>query len=156
LLLRNVGNAVFEDVSGKAGPVFSQGYLARALAIGDWDNDGAADAIFTCIGDRPVLLRNNVGQKNSWVGLQLVGAKSNRDAIGAKLTLHIANRKLVRWVSSGSSYLSSHDKRVVFGLGPLPASRRVEVEIVWPNGGAQIATGLQINRYHRIDEQVAK
>ena len=156
LLLRNMGNAVFEDVSGKAGPVFSNGYLARGLAIGDWDNDGAADAIFTCIGDRPVLLRNNVGQKNSWVGLQLVGAKSNRDAIGAKLTLHIANRKLVRWVTSGSSYLSSHDKRVVFGLGTLPASRRLEVEIVWPNGGVQIAAGLQINRYHRIEEQIAK
>ncbi len=156
LLLRNLGNAVFENVSAKAGAAFSQNYLARGLAIGDWDNDGGADAIFTCIGDRPVLLHNNVGQKNSWIGLRLVGVKSNRDAIGAKLTLQVANRKLVRWVTGGSSYLSSHDRRVLFGLGSAPASRRVEIDIVWPNGGTQIATGLEINRYHRIDEQVAK
>jgi enediyne biosynthesis protein E4 len=156
LLLHNLGNAVFENVSAKAGPAFSQNYLARGLAIGDWDNDGGADAIFTCIGDRPVLLRNNIGQKNSWLGLRLAGVKSNRDAIGAKLTLRIANRKLVRWVTGGSSYLSSHDRRVLFGLGSLPGSRRVEVEIVWPNGGTQVATGLEINRYHRIEEQVAK
>jgi hypothetical protein len=156
LLLHNTGGAVFEDVSSKAGPAFSQGYLGRGLAIGDWDNDGAPDAIFTCIGDRPVLLRNNVGQKNAWIGVSLVGVKSNRDAIGAKLTLRVGDRKLVRWLTGGSSYLSSHDKRVLFGLGNLPANHSVDVEIVWPNGGTQVASSLQINRYHRIAEQVAK
>jgi hypothetical protein len=156
LLLHNLGNAVFEDVSSKAGTAFSQNYLARGLAIGDWDNDGAPDAIFTCVGDRPVLLRNNVGQKNSWIGLRLEGVKSNRDAIGAKLTLRVGDRKLVRWLTGGSSYLSSHDKRVLFGLGNLTASQRVDVEIVWPNGGTQVASGLEINRYHRILEQVTK
>ena len=119
LLLHNMGNGQFEDVSSSAGPAFSKGYLARGLAIGDWDNDGAPDAIFTCIGDSPVLLRNNVGQKNSWVGVRLTGTKSNRDAIGAKLTLTVTDRKLVRWVTGGSSYLSSHDKRILFGLGAL-------------------------------------
>lgn len=156
LLLHNSGNAIFEDVSSKAGPAFSKGYLARGLAIGDWDNDGAPDAIFTCIGDRPVLLRNNVGQKKSWIGIHLVGVKSNRDAIGAKLTLRLADRKLVRWVTGGSSYLSSHDKRILFGLGNLPVSHPVDVEILWPNGGAQVATSLEINRYHQIIEQVTK
>ena len=156
LLLHNSGNAIFEDVSSKAGPTFSQGYLARGLAIGDWDNDGAPDAIFTCIGDRPVLLRNNVGQKNSWIGIHLVGVKSNRDAIGAKLTLRLAGRKLVRWVTGGSSYLSSHDKRILFGLGNLPVKHPVDVEILWPNGATQIATSLAINRYHQIIEQVTK
>jgi enediyne biosynthesis protein E4 len=156
LLLRNLGGAVFEDVSFRAGTGFSQGYLARGLAIGDWDNDGAPDAIFTCIGDRPVLLRNNVGQKNSWIGLGLVGAKSNRDAIGAKLTLRVDDQKLVRWLTGGASYLSSHDKRVLFGLGNLTANHSVDVEIVWPNGGKQVASSLLINRYHRIVEQVTK
>jgi len=103
-----------------------------------------------------VWLRNNVGQKNSWIGLRLVGVKSNRDAIGAKLTLRVGDRKLVRWLTGGSSYLSSHDKRVLFGLGNLTASQRVDVEIVWPNGGTQVASGLEINRYHRILEQVTK
>jgi hypothetical protein len=156
LLLHNLDNAVFEDVSSKAGIAFSQSYLARGLAIGDWDNDGAPDAIFTCVGDRPVLLRNNVGQKNSWIGLRLEGVKSNRDAIGAKLTLRVGDRKLVRWLTGGSSYLSSHDKRVLFGLGNLTAGQRVVVEIIWPNGGTQVASGLEINRYHRIVEQVTK
>jgi hypothetical protein len=156
LLLHNLGNAVFEDMGSRAGPAFSQDYLARGLAIGDWNNDGAPDAIFTCIGERPVLLRNNLGQPNSWIGLHLTGVRSNRDAIGAKLTLRVADRKLVRWLTGGSSYLASHDKRVLFGLGSLPGDRRVDVEIVWPNGNAQIATSLEINRYHRIVEQVSK
>lgn len=156
LLLHNSGNASFEDVSSTAGTAFSQSYLARGLAIGDWDNDGAPDAIFTCVGEGPVLLRNNVGRKNSWIGLSLVGVKSNRDAIGAKLTLRIGDRELTRWTTGGSSYLSSHDKRVLFGLGNLAANRRVDVEIAWPNGGMQVASGLEINRYHRIVEQVTK
>lgn len=156
LLLHNTGGAVFEDVSSRAGAAFLQGYLARGLAIGDWDNDGAPDAIFTCIGDRPVLLRNNVGQKNSWIGLSLVGVKSNRDAIGAKLMLRVGDRKLVRWLTGGSSYLSSHDKRVLFGLGNVAANHAVDVEILWPNAGTQVASSLQINRYHRIVEQVTK
>jgi hypothetical protein len=103
-----------------------------------------------------VLLRNNVGRKNSWIGLRLVGVKSNRDAIGAKLTIRVGDRTLVRWLTGGSSYLSSHDKRVLFGLGNLTASQRVNVEIVWPNGGTQVASSLEINRYHEIVEPVTK
>jgi hypothetical protein len=156
LLLHNSGSTKFEDVSAQAGSAFSQGYLARGLAIGDWDNDGAADAIFTCIGDRPVLLRNNVGQKNSWIGFELTGTRSNRDAIGAKLTLQVADRKMVRWVTSGSSYLSSHDRRVSFGLGDFAARRKLDVEILWPSGATQTASSLAINRYHRIVEQSGK
>lgn len=156
LLLHNTGNAVFEDVSSKSGPAFARDYLARGLAIGDWDNDGAPDAVFTCIGERPVLLHNNIGQRNSWLGVQLVGVKSNRDAIGAKLTLRADDRTLVRWIPGGSSYLSSQDKRVLFGLGKLPANRRVDLELLWPSGQTQIASSLEINRYHRIMEQGAK
>jgi len=152
LLLHNLGNGRFEDATSSAGTAFSKGYLARGLAIGDWDNNGAPDAIFTCIGDSPVLLRNNVGEKNSWVGVQLIGSRSNRDAIGAKLTLSVADRKLVRWVTGGASYLSSHDKRILFGLGALPADQTVSVEILWPSGARQNSAALRINRYHQILE----
>jgi len=72
------------------------------------------------------------------------------------LTLRAGVRKLTRWLSGGSSYLSSHDKRIVFGLGNLTSSHPVDVEIVWPNGGTQVASALEINRYHRIVEQVTK
>jgi hypothetical protein len=153
LLLHNTGNAVFEDVSSTAGPAFSRGYLARGLAIGDWDNNGSPDAIFTCIGDHPVLLRNNAEEGNSWIGIRLTGTKSNRDAIGARVTIRLSNRKLVRWVTGGSSYLSSHDKRLLFGLGDLPANGNVDVEIHWPSGMNQVARSLVLNRYHQIREE---
>ena len=84
--------------------------------------------------------------------MQLIGSKSNRDAIGAKLTLSVADRKLVRWITGGSSYLSSHDKRVIFGLGGLAASQTVNLEILWPSGTKQNVTALKINRYHQIAE----
>jgi hypothetical protein len=61
---------------------------------------------------------------------------------------------LVRWITGGGSYLSSHDKRVLFGLGNLPANRSVDIEIVWPNGQTQVATALKINRYHQITQPV--
>ena len=152
LLLRNTGNGVFEDVSSKAGPAFSKKYLARGLAIGDWDNDGAPDAIFTRVGDLPVLLRNNAAAGSSWIGIQLVGSKSNRDAIGSKVTLHSSDRKLVRWVTGGSSYLSSHDRRLLFGLGSNPSKAKVAAEIQWPSGRHQLVEGLGTNQYHRIRE----
>ena len=152
LLLRNTGSGAFEDVSSKAGPAFARNYLARGLAVGDWDNDGAPDAIFTCIGDRAVLLRNNAAAGSSWIGIQLIGTKSNRDAIGAKVTLHLSDRKLVRWVTGGSSYLSSHDRRLLFGLGTQPSNRKVAAEIQWPSGRHQLVEGLASNRYHRINE----
>jgi hypothetical protein len=101
-------------------------------------------------------LQPHLGQKNFWIRLSLVGVKSDRDAIGAKLTLRVGDQKLVRWLPGGSSYLSSHDKRVLFGSGNLAASHFVDVEIVWPNGWTQVASSSRINRYHRIVEQVTK
>lgn len=152
LLLHNNGQGQFANISTQAGPAFAKGYLGRGLAVGDWDNDGAPDAIFTCLGESPVLLRNNVGRENSWIGLRLEGTRSNRDAIGAKVTLETANRKIVRWVTGGSSYLSSHDRRVLFGLGLNFDRATIDVQIRWPNGNESSAQSLPINRYHRIKE----
>ena len=134
LLLHNNGQGRFTDISSRGGPVFAKGYLARGLAIGDWDNDGAPDAIFSCLGESPVLLHNNIGQLNSWIGVQLEGTKSNRDAIGAKLTLKNTKQTSVRWLTGGASYLSTHDKRILFGLGNLREGSTVDIEIRWPNG----------------------
>ena len=100
-----------------------------------------------------MLLRNNVGKKNSWVGVGLKGTKSNRDAIGAKVTLSRGNQKIVRWLTSGSSYLSSHDKRLLFGLGNLPSTQTVNIEILWPSGTRQTVTELKTNRYHEVVER---
>ena len=151
LLLRNNGQGVLEDMRANAGEAFQKGYSGRGLAVGDYDNDGATDLIFTCLNSRPVLLHNNVGAKNSWVGFQVVGTKSNRDAIGAKLILQARNRKLVRWITGGSSYLSSHDKRVVFGLGTQPPDS-VDLQIRWPSGQTQNLSALRTGAYHLIKE----
>lgn len=154
LLLHNNGQCVFEDARASAGEAFRKSYIGRGLAIGDYDNDGAADMIFTVLNAPPVLLHNNVGARNAWIGFQLVGTKSNRDAIGAKLTLQAGNRKLVRWVTGGSSYLSSHDHRVLFGLGKT-APETVELQIRWPSGQVQSVTGLEPGKYLVIREPSA-
>jgi hypothetical protein len=152
LLLRNDGYGNFRNMAESAGTAFRTQYDARGLAVGDYDNDGDTDAIFVCLQGRPVLLRNNVGQDNAWIGLQLVGTQSNRDAIGSKLTLRSGSRKLVRWITGGASIFSSHDHRVIFGLGSKPGPRTVSVEISWPKGEIQTVTGLAPNQYHRIVE----
>jgi hypothetical protein len=152
LLLHNNGEGRFTNMRSNAGQVFARGYLARGLAIGDWDNDGAPDAIFSCLGGSPVLLQNNVGRKNSWIGIHLEGTKSNRDAIGAKVTLKTGKQNSVRWLTGGSSYLSTHDKRILFGLGNLRAESTIDVEIRWPSGNESVSRGLGINRYHKVKE----
>jgi hypothetical protein len=156
LLLRNNGKGVFRDMQATAGPVFRTRYDARGLAVGDYDNDGDTDAIFICLQDRPVLLRNNVGKENAWIGIQLVGTTSNRDAIGAKLKVEHEGRKLVRWITGGGSIFSSQDYRVIFGLGPKPGPELISVEIRWPHGETQTVMGLRPNQYHKILEPTAK
>jgi enediyne biosynthesis protein E4 len=156
LLLHNDGNGVFRNMRGQAGSVFQAGYSARGLAVGDFNNDGGIDAVFTQLDARPVLLRNNVGQNHSWVGFQLRGTKSNRDAIGAKITVEVGNRKLVRWITGGASYLSSHDKRVVVGLPGSSGSETIGAEIQWPSGTIQRLASLKLKQYHNITELTGK
>src|SRR5438309_6971812 len=150
LLLRNDGKGVFRDMREQAGSVFQSGYRARGLAVGDFDSDGGVDAVFTRLDGKPVLLRNNVGQNHSWVGFELQGTKSNRDAIGAKITVEIGSRKLVRWITGGASYLSSHDKRVLVAIPGDSRLTRVAAEIRWPSGTTQRLSRLELKQYHKI------
>ena len=152
LLLHNDGKGAFDNVASEAGPVFQSSYSARGLAVGDFDNDGGPDVVFTTLNGSPVLLRNNVGKDNSWIGFDLQGTRSNRDAIGTRITVFSGGRRLVRWITGGSSYLSSHDKRVVVGLGHSPPGIIVRAEIRWPNGNLQSLSDLEPSRYHRIVE----
>jgi enediyne biosynthesis protein E4 len=155
LLLHNDGKGGFENVAAQAGAVFNTAYIARGLAVGDFDNDGATDAVLTTLNGPPILLHNNVGQENSWIGFELQGTKSNRDAIGARITVFAGGRRIVRWITGGSSYLSSHDKRVVAGLGKTSPTAKVNAEIRWPNGVSQSLPKLEPGRYHRVIEPVA-
>ena len=156
LLLHNDGNGVFRNMREQAGSVFQSGYSARGLAVGDFNNDGGIDAVFTQLDGRPVLLRNNVGQNHSWVGLQLRGTRSNRDAIGAKITVEVGKRKLVRWITGGGSYLSSHDKRIAIGIPGDSSLDTVDGEIQWPRGTIQRFSSLSLKQYHTLTEPAGK
>jgi enediyne biosynthesis protein E4 len=150
LLMRNAGSGIFHDMRATAGPFFQTPRVARGLAIGDFNNDGSVDAAVTSLNARPVLLRNGL-TGNRWIGLQLEGVRSNRDAIGARVTVHLGKRRLIRWVTGGSSYLASHDRRVVVGLGN-GGEAKVSVEIRWPRGLVQTVADLRLNTYHKIRE----
>ena len=151
LLLANVGGLKFRNVASRAGPVFRTRHSARGMAAGDYDNDGDMDVVFVRLNERPVLLRNNTGQEGAWIGFELQGNLSNRDAIGSKLSLGSGDKRFTKWVTGGASFLASHDRRVVFGLGK-PEKDECSLEIRWPSGVVQTISGLRINRYHKIEE----
>jgi enediyne biosynthesis protein E4 len=152
LLLRNDGKGIFQNLAAEAGAAFNSGQSGRGLAVGDFNNDGTADVVFTTLNGPPILLRNNSGKDNDWIGFELRGTASNRDAIGAKITVSSGGRRMVRWITSGSSYLASHDKRVLVGLGKTLAGATVDAEIRWPSGTVQKLSKLEANRYHPVTE----
>src|SRR5580704_16792793 len=100
LLFRNEGKS-FKDVSAQSGHVFSKSFPARGLAVGDFDNDGAVDVLVSNNDGAPVLLRNNTGKNNHWLGIRLVGRKSNPDAIGARVTFQAGDLKRTRMKVGG-------------------------------------------------------
>ena len=101
LLLRNTGTGAFQNMKESGGAFFATPRVARGLAVGDFNNDGFIDVAVTCLNAKPVLLENRIAREHQWVGLDLEGTKSNRDAIGAKLTLHSEPRQSVRWITGG-------------------------------------------------------
>lgn len=149
LLLRNTGKK-FDDVSADSGAVFHESWAARGLATGDLDNDGRVDAVVTTNDGPAYVLHNETPTTNHWILLKLVGHKSNRDAIGATVKIVTATGSQSATVSTASSYLSSSDKRVHFGLG----SERVirEIEIRWPDGTLQRLRDVQADRVLQVDE----
>ena len=116
MLFHNSGKN-FENVSAHSGPVFAKPLSARGMAIGDFDNDGGIDVLVAVNDGAPVLLRNAVGSQNHWLGINLVGTKSNADAIGARITYQSGDLKRQRMKVGGGRFLSSHDPRMVMGIG---------------------------------------
>ena len=149
LLMRNTGKG-FVNISATAGAAFNAPLAARGLAIGDLNNDGQLDAVVAVLDAAPVILRNN-GTANHWLGITLVGGKSNRNGIGARVTVtSAAGQKQIFDASSAGSYLSSSDPRIVAGLGTAKAVRSVEVR--WPSGRVQTIANPAIDRYLRVNE----
>ena len=153
LVLFHQENGKFRNVSADAGPAFGKVFPARGLALGDFNNDGRVDVLIGNNGGAPVLLRNNAGQGNHWVGLKLQGTKCNRDAMGAKITWSAGGVTRSRLKNSGGSYLSSHDPREVLGVG---AATKIDwIEIRWPapSGKVQRLTEVPIDSYVTIVER---
>ena len=149
LLARNTGHK-FIDVSQQSGAIFHQPWVARGMAIGDLDNDGRLDAVVTT-NDGPVhILHNETASTNHWILLKLVGHKSNRDAIGAEVTLVTATGPQYATVSTASSYLSASDKRVHFGLGQNGTASKIEIR--WPSGIRQTLKDVPGDQILQLDE----
>ena len=151
LLFRNNGKEL-KNVSAESGPIFSQPLAARGMALGDFDNDGAVDVLISVNDGAPMLLRNNAGMQNNWLGVKLIGKKSNPDAVGARLTYQAGDLKRSRMKVGGGSYLSSHDPRMVLGIGKREKIDWLEVKWPLPGGATQRFTGLPLNRYITIVE----
>jgi len=148
----NIGGK-FVDVSNERGEAMKKKYSGRGLAMGDFDNDGDEDFLLVQNGGPPVLLRNDGGNQNNWIGLRLIGTRSNRDAVGARVTLTAGNLKIVRQIVGGSSYCSAHDPRLLIGIGK--RAKVDSIEIRWPSGAVVQINDALVNRYNTVKESAA-
>ena len=150
----NTGAGKFKDLSKSAGPGCTAVASARGLAVGDLWNEGRVSAVVNNIDGQPRLLVNLAESKNHWLGVSLRGTGSNRDGIGAKVTVVSGGHRYVQEVRSGSSYISSNDLRLHFGLGQGTAVDRILVR--WPNGGSEEFTAAAVDRFYSLTEGAGK
>jgi len=155
LLFQNTGNGL-QNVSAQSGPVFNTPYKARGLALGDCNNDGAVDVLISMNDAPPLLLKNEVGTQSHWLGVNLVGMKANRDAVGARITFQAGDMKRTRMKVAGGSYMSYHDPRLVLGIGKRTKFDWIEVKWPQPSGVVQRFTDVPIDRYITIVEGQGK
>jgi hypothetical protein len=152
LLLFHGDGKSLANVSSVAGPAFTKNFAARGLSVGDLANTGALDVLIAVNNDAPVLLKNRTAAGNHWLGLKLVGKRCNSDAIGAKLTWTAGGLKRSQLKTGGGSYLSSHDPRIVMGIGTNPRIEKLEIRWPLPSGRVETFSDLPADRYITIVE----
>ena len=150
LLYHNNGNGTFTDITPQAGTGISTPSSSRGLAVGDLWNDGQLSIVINNMNATPSLLVNSVRSGNHWIAFRTIGTKSNRDGIGAKITLRVGKRTMVQEVRSGSSYISQNDLRVHFGLGV--AQEIDTVDVRWPSGLVERFNHLPVDAMHTLTE----
>ena len=149
VVFRNLGNGRFEELIGEAGPGVETPHSSRGCAFGDFDNDGDVDVLIVNQNEPPSLLRNDVGGGRHWIKVKLTGVKSNRSAIGARVTVRYGDKVQAQEVLGQSSYLSVNDRRLHFGLG---AASSADIEVRWPLGLVEKFPGVAADHLAHITE----
>lgn len=155
LLFHNTGRG-FVNATAEAGQAFQQNWAARGLAVGDFNNDGAPDVLIGINGGPPLLLENRVGSRNHWLGVRLVGRDCNRDAVGATVKWSCGGVIRSRHKVGGSSFCSSHDPRLLLGLGAAKSIDWLEVHWPAPSKRVERLTGLPVDTYITLVEGEGK
>ena len=150
VIFRNLDGRRFEDVSSRSGPGAQAARSSRGAAFGDIDNDGDVDVLVMNMNERPALLRNDATSGHQWIGVRLVGTRSNRDAIGASVRVTARGHTQARPVLSQTSYYSHDDLRLHFGLGGSPVADRIDVR--WPDGGTTVLEKVKGGRVVTVRE----
>ena len=153
ILFHNKGDRKFEDASAKVGPAMQQAVVGRGAAYLDYDNDGDLDLVITANNTPARLLRNENGNQNDLLRVKLVGTRSNRDGIGAKVMLTTSTgARLFRMLKTGSSYASQSELPLTFGLGKPDAGKTVSIEIIWPSGQKDSLSKISTNQFITVKE----
>ncbi|MGO9123590.1 MAG: CRTAC1 family protein [Terriglobales bacterium] len=150
LLLHNEGGIKFTDVSASSGSLFQQKWASRSMAVGDINNDGRLDAVVTTNDGPAMVWMNEMSNNNNWISLKLVGVKSNRDGIGARVKVVTDESEQFATVTTAGSYQSSGDRRVHFGLGQTTMVKRIEIS--WPSRTVQVLNDVRSNQFLTITE----
>ena len=151
-LFLNTGKGDFVDVSEQSGEYFSVRMVGRGAAFGDYDNDGDTDIFVVNLNQEGVLLRNEGGNEHNWLAIKTVGVANNHDGIGARVEVVASSRSQMKEVQAGSSYLSGHDLRLIFGLGT--ETKAEMVKVTWPSGVVQTLVDVEANQLLLITEEV--
>jgi enediyne biosynthesis protein E4 len=150
-LFENMGDGKFRDVSTESGKYFERELVGRGACFGDYDNDGDIDAFIVNLNDSGVFLRNNKGNQNNWITLNLVGTTSNRDGIGSRVKVTSGGKVQTAQKKSTTGYLSQNDPRMHFGLAKNTMVEKIEIK--WPSGKIQVLENIKANQILTIKEQ---
>ena len=148
--MSNQGNGLYTDISSKCGDGFQIEKSSRGSVFGDYDNDGDIDLLIMNIADTPDLLRNDTPTNNNWLNIKLVGKKTNRDAIGAIVTLQFGDITKLIALKSGGSYLSQNQFRLHAGLGTAEKVDRIVIK--WQNGVEETVENVKCKQWLTIEE----